>query len=293
MDSKNDSEKYIQYYICVKCDFKCSKKGDYSRHLLTKKHSRCSNDSNDVINDNKWICKCGKKYKYDSGYYRHKKTCNLIENNILKESFLPTNKIIIDDEINYKEMFIKMMTENQELRKTITDLIPKIGNNNNNNINQKININMFLNEQCKDAMTIEHFVDNIKVSMANVFLTKNKGIDEGISNIFIENINKLSLHERPIHCTDIKRDIVYIKSDGKDGSDAQWTKDTDNEKFKGAIKLVERKQHKNIQLWMAQHPGWESNQSLQEEYIALMRSCTSDVKEQKVIKKVCNTVKIE
>jgi hypothetical protein len=291
MGSINDSEKHIKYYVCIKCAFKCSKKGDYTRHLSTKKHFQCHNDSKDTPNNKEWICKCGKKYKYDSGYYRHKKTCNFIENNKSKESSFSNDKIIIDDEMDYKEMFIKMMTENLELRKTITDLIPKIGSNNNNNINQKININMFLNEECKNAMTIEHFVNNITVSMANVFLTKNKGIDEGISNIFIENMNKLSPYERPMHCTDTKRDTVYIKSDN--GSEAHWSKDTDYEKFKEAIKIVERKQHKNIQLWMAEHPGWETNQSLQEEYLDLMRSCTSDVKEQKIIKKVCNTVKID
>ena len=287
MGSKIDSNEYIGRFVCINCDFKCCKKGDYTRHLGTIKHKRCNNDSNDVIKKNTWVCDCGKKYKYDSGYYRHKKKCTYEEN----ATPINTDKT---EEINYKEMFIKMMNENKELRKTITDLIPKIGNTtNNNNINQKININMFLNEQCKNAMTIERFVDIMHVTMANLFLTKNKGIDEGISNIFIENMSKLSINERPMHCTDIKRDIVYIKSDGDNGTEAQWAKDTDNTKLKGAIKLVERKQHKNIQTWMQEHPGWEDNQSLQEEYIDLMRSCTSDVKEQKIIKNLCNTVKID
>ena len=274
---------------CEKCDFKCNNKYNYNKHLLTKKHKLLTNaDPNIVKNANKlYVCECGIEYKHRQSLYNHKKKCKLID----KTTNIKINK---NEEINYKEMFIKMMNENKELQKTIIDLIPKIGNTNcNNNINQKININMFLNDKCKDAMTIEHFINTIIVTMSDVFLTKNKGIDEGISNIFIENINKLSLHERPIHCTDVKRDTVYIKSDGVNGSEAHWAKDTDNEKFKNAIKKVEYKQHKNIKVWMDAHPGWAQDSKLQEEYLDVMRSCTKDVKEQKVIKKVCNVVKIE
>ena len=285
MDRKKDSVENINLFVCKMCDFKCSKKGDYNRHLLTAKHIRCINDSGDAINKKKWICNCGKEYKYDSGFYRHKKKCNYVEGG-------PDSV----DELSYKDMFLQMMNENIELRKTITDLIPKVGNitnNNNTNYNNKININMFLNEQCKDALTMEQFIDRVEVSMANLFLTRKKGIDEGISNIFIENMNKLSLYERPMHCTDTKREILYMKSEGEDGENAKWDKDKDTEKLKGAIKKIERKQHKNIKTWMDDNPGWETDPKLQEEYLDLMRSCTKDVKEQKVIKSVCENVKLE
>ena len=279
-------------FYCEKCDYGCMQKNDYNKHLNTKKHNapKCSEM---LTKNHTFNCYCGREYNHKQSFNRHKKTCTYEEKEKEKEKEKEEEK----EEINYKEMFIKMMNENKELQNAILDLIPKIGNNNNtncnNNINQKININMFLNDKCKDAMTIEHFMNTIIVTMSNVFLTKNKGIDEGISNIFIENINKLSLHERPIHCTDVKRDTVYIKSDGVDGSDAKWAKDTDNEKFKNAIKKVEYKQHKNIKVWMDAHPGWEQDSKLQEEYLDVMRSCTTDVKEQKVIKKVCNTIKLE
>ena len=181
-----------------------------------------------------------------------------------------------------------VLLENKELRNQITELIPKVGNNNNSN--NKFNINVFLNEDCKDALTMNQFIDKIEVSLSNLMLTKNKGIEEGISNIFIENMNKLSLHERPIHCTDTKRETVYIKSDGENGEDSQWEKDKENEKLKGAIKKVEGKQFKNIKLWMDNHPGWEDDPTLQEEYINILKNCTTDVKDQKVIKKLCNQV---
>ena len=290
MDSKKGMLENSKIFICEICNFKCCKKGDYNRHLLTAKHNRCINDSNDVINKKRWICNCGKEYKYDSGFYRHKKTCTYVEG-------VPDSVKGSPDELSYKDMFLQMMNENIELRKTITDLIPKVGNTTNNNcnnkINNKININMFLNEECKDALTMEQFIDRIEVSMANLFLTRKKGIDEGISNIFIENMNKLSLYERPMHCTDTKREILYMKSEGEDGENAKWDKDKDTEKLKGAIKKIERKQHKNIKTWMDENPGWETDKKLQEEYLDLMRSCTKDVKEQKIIKSVCDNVKLE
>jgi len=187
-------------------------------------------------------------------------------------------------------MLHTVIKQNKELQKTICELIPKVGNNNNNNnnnINQKFNINVFLNEECKDALTMNQFIDKIEVSLSNLMLTKTRGIEEGISNIFIENMNKLSLYERPIHCTDTKRETVYIKSDGENGEDPQWEKDKDNKKLKKAIKKVESKQHKNIKKWMNQHPNWEDNPDLQDEYIKLVKNCTNDINEQKVIKKLC------
>uniref|UniRef100_A0A6C0C4S4 C2H2-type domain-containing protein n=1 Tax=viral metagenome TaxID=1070528 RepID=A0A6C0C4S4_9ZZZZ len=280
-------------FICEKCTFKCSNKYNYNKHLLTKKHKILTNTDTNTYNidvkhvKNIFMCECGKEYKHRQSLHNHKKICDYEKNNEIK-----INK---KEEEDYKELLHSVIKQNTELQKTITNLIPKIGNttNSHNNINQKFNINVFLNEECKDALTMEQFIDKIEVSMGNLLLTKNKGIDEGISNIFIENMSKLSLYERPMHCTDSKRDIIYIKSDADNGDDAQWEKDTDKEKIKRAIKRIESKQHKNLGIWMEEHPGWEDDAALKEEYLELMRSCTTDVKDQKIIKKVCNTVKID
>ena len=277
-------------YECINCAFKCSKKRDFDRHMSTRKHKILTDIHKIGLN----ICECGKEYKHRQSLHIHKKKCKFLHN---LENNLENNEIKIDkkEEEDYKELLHSVIKQNTELQKTITDLIPKIGNttNSNNNINQKFNINVFLNEECKDALTMEQFIDKIEVTMGNLFLTKNKGIDEGISNIFIENMSKLSLYERPMHCTDTKRDTIYIKSDADNGDDAQWEKDTDKEKIKRAIKRIECKQHKNLGVWMEEHPGWEDNPALKEEYLELMRSCTKDVKDQKIIKKVCNVVKID
>ena len=289
--TKMSSKKCI--FICESCKFKCSNKYNYNKHLLTKKHEILTNTDTNTYNidvknaKNIFKCHCGKEYKHRQSLNNHKKICDYEENNEIK--------IDKKEEEDYKELLHSVIKQNTELQKTITDLIPKIGNttNSHNNINQKFNINVFLNEECKDALTMEQFIDKIEVSMGNLLLTKNKGIDEGISNIFIENMSKLSLYERPMHCTDSKRDIIYIKSDADNGDDAQWEKDTDKEKIKNAIKRIESKQHKNLGIWMEEHPGWETNELLQEEYLNLMRSCTRDVKDQKIIKNLCNAVKID
>jgi hypothetical protein len=173
------------------------------------------------------------------------------------------------------------------LQQTITEMIPKIGNNNNNNINQKFNINVFLNEQCKDALTMEEFINKIEVSVSNLMLTKNKGINEGISNIFIENMNKLSLYERPIHCTDVKRETIYVKTEGENGDLPKWEKDENNEKVKSAINKVTRLQHKNINKWTENNPNWQDKSDLQDEYLKIIKKCTDDINENKVIKKLC------
>ena len=289
---QNISKKSLSNFHCINCDYTCSNKSDYNKHTMTKKHNapKCS------IKNIHFECNCGKEYKHRQSFNRHKKNCTCMN------MTFPDNKIIEKkSDIDYTDLIMKLINENQELRNTvilenkelrnqITELIPKVGNNNNSN--NKFNINVFLNEDCKDALTMNQFIDKIEVSISNLMLTKNKGIEEGISNIFIENMNKLSLHERPMHCTDTKRETVYIKSEGENGHDSQWEKDKENEKLKGAIKKVEGKQFKNIKKWMDEHPDWEDDPALQDEYINLLKNCTNDVNGQKVIKKLCNLVNL-
>ena len=145
---------------------------------------------------------------------------------IIKEScpFLDNKNALVSktENIDYKDMFLTMIKENKQLQNVlvtqqnqINELIPKIGNQiigDNNTINKhKFNINIFLNEQCKDALTMNEFIDKIKITMNDLMVTKNKGISEGVSNIFIENMNKLSIRERPMHCTDVKRETSLYK----------------------------------------------------------------------------------
>ena len=274
-------------FSCKNCDFYTSNKYNYKKHLSTDKHRRLTftdskNAENAILKE--FICDCGKNYKHKQSLYTHKKICKFKEKN---NENLENQLIKTDGEVDYKSMFIKMIDENNKLVKTISELVPKVGNNNTVNNKQKFNINIFLNEQCKDALTMNEFIDQIKINLDNLLVTKNKGLSEGVSNIFIENMNKLSLYERPMHCTDPKREVVYIKND-------EWEKDEENKKLKAAIKKVECTQQKNLDTWTNEHPNWMENSEEQEEYFTLIKNSTESLsnKEEKVIKKLCNQVYI-
>jgi hypothetical protein len=298
---QNNSQKFSKKFYCEKCNYYSNKKGDYNKHLQSKKH----NDTNDTLNDTKkftYKCKCGKIYKYHSGFYRHKKICNFEETSTIIKN---ENK----DEI--KELVIKLIQENNEIKNTllkenqelrnqvkeqnkqINIMVPKIGNNNNSNnttINHKnkFNINVFLNEKCKDALSLDEFIDKIEVSMKNLLTTKEKGQVNGISNIIMENMNKLSLYERPLHCTDKKRETLYVKNN-------IWEKDDNKEHINKALKKVESKQLKNLNVWLETHPNYMNNSREQEEFAQLMSECGKSVDDgrEKIIKKLCDNVYIE
>ena len=286
----NDRRKRSEVFHCNFCDYTTSRISQYNRHLLTDKHKM-------IINGKKKVpklfyeCECGKKYKYDSGLSRHKKKCNG------KMELLEPQT-----EQNIQELIVKLITDNQEMKKEnqdliyklidqqnqITELIPKIGNNNCNNTfnnKQRFNINVFLNEQCKDALTMQEFVDQIEVSMKNLLTTRDKGLGEGLASIIMDNMNKLSLYKRPIHCTDKKRETVYIKNE-------EWEKDEKKEQLNRLVRTVENKQMKNINQWIEENPDYMESDKLQEEYINLIRGCTSsiDACKDKVIRKVCDNV---
>lgn len=277
--SQNEQKKYC----CKNCDYVTNKKSNYDRHILTAKHQlddkwMTKNEPSEPTIEKTFECSCGKKYKYRQGLHKHQIKCNYVETT---------------DNIDYKEMFLKMMKQNNELMNQVTDLIPKVGNNNNNTINNKnkFNINIFLNEECKDAITMNEFIKKIEVSLSNLLTTQNKGISEGVSDIFIENMNKLSLYERPIHCTDVKGEIVYIKSDD-DGEKVGWKLDEQNRELKEALQKISKVQQQNLKKWTDEHPNWEKDPKLQKEYMKLVKNATDNLKEnkreEKVIKKLCN-----
>ena len=301
-------------FTCNNCDYNTSNKKDYNKHLATNKHKILMNTDNKIPNIPKknYKCLCGKIYKHSQSLYTHKKKCEYKESdNIIINSIEESNhenkedykedykdlvmKLIIKNQeiINDNQEFKKeMFKENQELRKQMSELIPLIGNNNNshNTVNnkQKFNINIFLNEKCKDAISIDQFIDTIEVSMKNLLTTKDKGLGEGLSSIIIDNMNKLSLYERPMHCTDKKRETMYIKNQ-------EWAKDDKLEQVDKLLKRVENKQLKNIEKWTNANPNFMESEKLKEEYVKLIKGCTTSIDDCKVkaIKKVCDKVYIE
>ena len=258
-----------------------------------------------------YTCECGKKYRHKSSLCKHKKTCGLtVESEYEQENLLSNtdNNAIVKSDL--KDIVCKLMNENkdikdcllkenQELKRQllekdnqISSLIPKVGNNNTsnntNNIKQRFNINIFLNEKCRDAISMDEFIEKIEVSMKDLLTTREKGLSEGLSNIIIDNMNKLSLYERPLHCTDKKRETLYIK-------EADWVKDENREKISQVLKKITNKQLKTIKKWIHENPNYNQDEKLKDEYIQLVTKCTEslDESERKLIKNICNNVYLE
>jgi hypothetical protein len=284
---------------CEICAYATSRKSQYYRHLETEKHQRKWMETLSETKRVNYDCLlCEKKFKTNSGLWKHKKKCTKNGEQPICEETEDT-KSHVEEDINYKEMFMALVKDNKELHKMILELIPKVGNNNNNNniVNnkQKFNINIFLNEQCKDAKTMNDFINELKVTLEDLQLTQTKGLSEGVTNILTRNMKDLSLYERPMHCTDTKRETVYIKSSGDiiggKKEPAKWVKDVDNRLLKQAINKTGHVQIKNLDLWKEEHPKCMYDSDEQTEYMILVRNSTADIKEDrrenKVIKKLC------
>ena len=297
----NDMKKYANIFYCEKCDYKCSKQFLWNQHISTRKHiwkhletkpektKKCEN--------------CEKVFANRSGLWKHKQKCikktkeelscndlTVLENSECKDDL---KSLIIKIMSDSSEKVNLLMNENKELRnqlreqnQQITELIPKVGNNNNNR--NKFNINVFLNEKCKDALSIDEFIEGIEISLTNLLTTKSKGQTEGITDIIMENMNKLSLYKRPVHCTDKKREILYIKNE-------QWKRDENMESIDKMLKQVEKKQLKNIKKWMDNHPNYENSTEEQNEFTELLRECTKSIDDgrEKIVKNLCNTLYVD
>ena len=303
-----NSPKIRLKFYCEKCDYSCSKKSDYNKHIKSKKHNAINNAKNATINS--LTCKCGKKYKHHSSFYRHKNIC-LFEEKLEEQLETSSQELELKEEnnVDYKTMFIELMKQNQELQKTVVDqqkqytetineMIPKIGNNNttNNttNNNQQLNLNIFLNEHCKDALNITDFMQSLQLNMNDLIQTGKLGYVDGISRIFVKALKDMDVTERPIHCTDIKRETVYIKDQDK------WEKDENNkEKIKKTIRNIENKNLKMLPQWQEDNPdcmNMESKKS--EEFMELSINALGgnedkELSEKKIMKNILKEVVLD
>ena len=226
-------------FICENCDFTTCNKKDYNRHIKTIKHLKANSQWFSIQNTQKthYECSCGKKYVDNSGLWRHKKKCN--ESN----SDNPDKK---DELINY------LIKENQEFKNLILEIVKKDTYNNSNNTtnshNKTFNLQFFLNETCKDAMNIMDFVDSIKLQLSDLEGVGELGYIEGISKIIVKNLKELDVTQRPVHCTDKKRETMYIKDDDK------WEKDEERLKLHKVVRKVTCKNQNLIPKFKEEHP---------------------------------------
>ena len=287
-------------FICEKCNFNTSHKSKYDRHLNTRKHKMLTS-IDEKRHNALFVCECGKKYKYRQSLSVHKKKCVFINNNDKSDLILHTIKDANSNE-ELKSLVYKLINENNEIKNTIMrenselkaqikELIPKVGNNNTNTVNnnQKFNINIFLNTQCKNAINMNDFIKSIEISLEQLDYTKKNGLASGLSNAIVENMNKLSLYERPMHCTDVKREILYIKEED------EWLKDENKEKIKNAIKKASRKNYNALQNWKNNNPDFINNDLKQDDFSNIVSTIgkLSQEIDNRIIKNLCKETYIK
>ena len=285
----NNFTQITQYkFFCEKCDFKSNKKNDFNRHLLTAKHLKITMDNNFThFTDKKFKCECSKEFKFNSGLSKHKKTCNFLKINNTDLIQIESNKQITELKEDNKELKImikELIKENAKQQQQIGELIPKIGNTTNNNTqNNKFNIQVFLNEKCKDAINMTDFIKSIQVSIEQLDFTKQNGLANGLSKTIMDNMNKLSVFERPMHCTDVKRETLYIKDEN------EWIKDASKEKIKKAINKASGKNYNALQDWKNENPDFLTNDSKTDYFtktISTIGKPTHTI-DDKIIKNLC------
>ena len=284
------TSKYINYFKCSDCDFMCSKKGDWNRHILTQKHKMITMVTNgNLITSKKHHCKCGKSFMYTSGLSRHKSKC-------LNTSDTYETSDIIVEKNNTIDMLI---TQNKELIELLKNGINN--NNTTNNINANIenktfNLNFFLNNTCKDAMNIKDFVSSINVNLEDLENTGRQGYIQGISNIILKNLNNLEQHMRPLHCSNSKHETLYIKDNN------EWTKETEDKPIlTNAIKIIANKNIKQISTWRDNHLDCTNADSKKNNlYLKIVSNSMNDTTEEhgkknmrKIISNVIKEVIIE
>lgn len=290
-------------FFCEICDYKCSKKSNFDRHIVTSKHLKrlvldTKNEQNEQnepnkeiklykknyeINENEtYICSCGMKYKYSQGLSKHKKKCK----------FSSENKNID------KEMILMILNQNNELQKQIIELCKNGIHSNNsfsnvNNVNsnnKSFNLNFFLNETCKNAMNIMDFANSIQLNLTDLEKVGELGYVEGISKIIIDNLKLLDITERPVHCSDFKRDALYVKDNDK------WEKENiNNEKMKKVINYVTNKNISLIPEWKQKYPECKninSKKSTQINKMIMEVMETDKSKNDKIIKNIAKEVTI-
>lgn len=303
-------------FVCKTCDYNTSNRKDFNKHVETNKH-KCNKYNKNTTNkssDHIMVCICGKSYNHRASLYNHKKKCvALMEYNKKVETVIGNGgvekslnddmgeNIIIGDKINITtEMFMKLVNDNQDMIKIIKEqqqqinmIIPKIGNITTNNMttnmtNNNFNLNIFLNEKCKDALNISDFIRSLKITLDDLMYTKNKGLVEGITNVMIKGLRQLDIYKRPIHCTDTKRETMYIKDCEK------WEKDDNHDKIKNTILKIANKERNMISVWVDENPDWFDTEASQIEYLTMVRNvCEPIENDERCGKKIIRNISRE
>ena len=299
-DTTPNAPKHIKEYACNLCAFQCSKEGDWTRHLSTSKHkirtTAPKTPPNTPKNAKEYACNCGKKYKHSSSLWNHQQKCK------------PTSHPIKDASNNYivdKDLIMLLIKENSELKNmmmtTQNQMMEVIKNGTHNTTtttnshNKTFNLQFFLNETCKNAMNIMDFVDSLKLQLNDLERMGEIGFVNGMSNIIIKNLQSLDVTERPVHCTDQKREVIYVKDEGK------WDKEEETKpKLRKAITHIAHKNAKLIGEFKTKYPDYKTCASkISTQYNTMVIEamggvgCVDVTNENKIIKRISKEIMVE
>ncbi len=291
-------------YFCEHCNIKTNNKKDYNNHIMTRKHTQnvlpqqIATEVSQISHQFKCV-NCNKDYESRSGLWRHNKLCIAppVNNEIINET--KVIDLLINENKDFKSLILELMKNNTDLQTKMMDMCKNSNNtvnsHNKNSNNKTFNMQIFLNEHCKDAMNIKDFADSFQLQISDFEKVGHLGYVDGISDIIIKKLNELDVHKRPIHCSDTKRDIMYVHADNV------WTKENSDH---GHVRLlVQRITAKNIRLipiWQDLYPNSRNNMhKLNDTYMSLTRQAmggfggTIPENETKIIKKIAKTVFID
>ena len=300
--------KNAKIFECKKCHFKCSKESNWKLHINTLKHKRSY--TRVTLNTNKmpknatpeYVCECGKNYKYRQGLYKHKKKCYIVQgeemstNDMICSTNTNTNNVDIE---KITELFKHMLVQNQDFMTDIFEkVVPQIGNttttttNSHNTTNNQFNIQMFLNDHCKNAMNLSDFIQSLPITSETYDSTIENGLTKTITSMMVNGLNDLDILERPIHCTDASRKTLYVKDSDK------WEKDNELLYILKGIRQLSLKQRTLISKWKEANEGWRTDDNLQSRMTHLvcnsMSQIESDEKETgKIIRSISKNVYLD
>lgn len=288
-------------FFCDKCDFKSSKQSEWDRHLSTRKHQIRAEYLQKTPG---YTCLCGKTYKHRQSLFTHKQVCDYDEEfqdfSLDKPEIGTAETVVIPQVSVTNEMILTLLEQNKELQKQLVELSKQntIINNttNHNTMNTQFNLNVFLNEECKDALNMADFVESLKLSVNDLQQTGRLGFTQGITRIFVQALKQLDVNMRPLHCTDIKRETVYIKDQDN------WEKENaEKTKLRNVLKKIARKNLKLLPEWQEKNPDYryldtrENNEFIQISLSSLGPECKEDQEKQedKIIRNVLKEVALE
>ena len=294
------SPKVVKKFSCEKCDYNCRKRSDFEKHLLTSKHlagSILELAGSEKVALGHTCTICNKQYKTGSGLWKHYKICTKPDETIVE----PKDKVIellIKENTDFKNIVLEMVKSNGELQKQMVEMCKNSNNNIHNNTvnsnNKTFNLQFFLNEQCKDAMNLSDFMNSFELGLEDLESIGELGYVEGITKIMVDRLNAMDIYKRPVHCSDAKRETLYVKNDDR------WEKEArNNPKLRYAIKTASFQSMKLTVLWSDTYPESKSSESrLNDKYMKLVFNSTGGTgeiadSEDKIIRRILKEIVID